>query len=101
MHSLAVIFCQHTCFHALKLYVFCTLKPEKVIQWFQENKFSSLICKYMEHGPPKSNQIIDSTGGKCGGSIKFPSCVVLDLLCLWECLNTHTQTDAHICHHDN
>lgn len=25
----------------------------------------------MENGPPKSNQISYSTGGKCGGTIKF------------------------------
>lgn len=77
----SVIFCQHTCFHTLKLYVFHTLKPEKVTycSGFKRISFFSLICKFMEHGPLKTNQIIDSAGGERGGSIKFPSCVVIDL----------------------
>ena len=41
----------------------------------------SFICKFMQQGDGKSNEIICYKGGTCGVGLELVSCSVHDLLC--------------------
>lgn len=72
--------------------IFEVLKGES---GFKKICFSLLICKFIQQGTPKSNQIIFSVGGCWGVNTSFFSpCVAVVLMCSPESVFTQNYTDT-------